>query len=343
MISVIMPVYNAKNSFLEISINSILEQSYRYFELIIVDDGSNGECANKLDELARLDKRIKLYHKQNSGVSSSRNFAISQAIGEFITFIDSDDMINKYFFEEAIELMSEYKLEMIIGKHNKVSKWDECNPTVKSINSKLHLFYGADVYKVQGALLTNEIKEFSKGVSGMQCCKVYKLDIVRGINIPINMIVSEDQFWNLLILENIHSVGVCDNLWYYYLQHESSASHTYGLSDLSTHYPYWKELANFIENKVNSNEEFKQYYYSKMVNEYYSLLLNYYDSNYSNQLIQKNMREMNSMNYFKISFNNISIDKCTKKEKTIIYLKKIHLLNFAVSCFVRLRKIIRKK
>lgn len=98
MISIIIPVYNAEKTLKE-CVDSILTQSYRNFELILVDDGSKDTSSKICDEYASQDNRIIVIHKQNGGVSSARNTGLNIVKGEWITFIDADDFITEGYFD----------------------------------------------------------------------------------------------------------------------------------------------------------------------------------------------------------------------------------------------------
>lgn len=101
MISVIVPVYKA-GSYLEDCVNSIRKQSYQDLEIILVDDGSPDICGKLCDDLAMVDSRIIVVHKENGGLSSARNAGLAVANGEYISFIDSDDTINTDMFMSLI-------------------------------------------------------------------------------------------------------------------------------------------------------------------------------------------------------------------------------------------------
>lgn len=97
-VTVIVPVYNIEE-YIERCVNSILYQTYSNFELILVDDGSTDRSGQILDEFAKTDSRVRVFHKENGGSSSARNLAISEAKGEYFAFIDSDDYIEPDFLE----------------------------------------------------------------------------------------------------------------------------------------------------------------------------------------------------------------------------------------------------
>ena len=100
-ISVIVPVYKAEE-YLEECVRSVLVQTYRDFELILVEDGSPDRCGEICDRLAEGDDRITVIHKKNEGVSIARNTGIAQAKGVYLTFVDSDDTIEEGFLEAAL-------------------------------------------------------------------------------------------------------------------------------------------------------------------------------------------------------------------------------------------------
>lgn len=98
LISIIIPVYKVSYDLLKRCIESILSQSYRYFELIFVDDGSPDDCGSILEQYKKRDTRISFIHKSNDAVSSARNTGIKEANGEYLTFVDADDYVTHDYF-----------------------------------------------------------------------------------------------------------------------------------------------------------------------------------------------------------------------------------------------------
>ena len=96
LISVIIPVYNTEK-YLSECVNSVLAQTYNKFELILIDDGSKDNSGDICDWYAAQDNRIRVIHQTNSGVSNARNKGINEANGIYIAFIDSDDIVNKWY------------------------------------------------------------------------------------------------------------------------------------------------------------------------------------------------------------------------------------------------------
>ena len=95
-ISVIVPVYNVEK-YLCSCIDSILAQTFTDFELLLIDDGSRDKSGEICDEYANKDCRVKVFHKENGGVSSARNLGIDESKGEYLFFVDSDDIISSFY------------------------------------------------------------------------------------------------------------------------------------------------------------------------------------------------------------------------------------------------------
>ncbi len=129
LISVIVPVYKVE-TYLRKCIDSIINQTYRNIEIILVDDGSPDRCGEICDDYAKRDNRIKVIHKDNGGLSSARNVGITEAQGEYISFIDSDDFVSVFYIEILYKAINctgakisstKYDINKFInGKENKV-------------------------------------------------------------------------------------------------------------------------------------------------------------------------------------------------------------------------------
>jgi glycosyltransferase involved in cell wall biosynthesis len=110
--SIIIPVYNAEK-YLSQCIDSILSQTWTDFELLLINDGSSDHSGKICDESARRDSRVKVFHKENGGVSSARNLGIDKAQGEWVAFVDSDDWLASNFLEQMLNKALESKAEVV--------------------------------------------------------------------------------------------------------------------------------------------------------------------------------------------------------------------------------------
>lgn len=121
MISIIVPIYKVEK-YIHRCIDSILAQSYTDFELLLIDDGSPDNCGVICDEYAVMDSRVRVFHKENGGVSSARNLGLDNAQGEWITFVDSDDWLETEFLERIIAVSD---TDLVVGGCNRTSGRNE--------------------------------------------------------------------------------------------------------------------------------------------------------------------------------------------------------------------------
>lgn len=120
MISTIIPVYNVDN-YLPKCVDSIINQTYKNLEIILVDDGSLDRCPDICDEYAKKDKRIIVIHKKNGGLSDARNAGLEIAKGEYISFIDSDDYINEHMYEDMLSAIENVDADLCICGYDRVN------------------------------------------------------------------------------------------------------------------------------------------------------------------------------------------------------------------------------
>ena len=118
-ISVIVPIYNTEK-YIHKCINSILGQSFRDIEIILVNDGSEDNCGQIVNEYQKADARIKVIHKENGGLWSARNAGLDIATGKYISFIDSDDWVKREMLEEMYNKAEEHQADLVVCNYNKV-------------------------------------------------------------------------------------------------------------------------------------------------------------------------------------------------------------------------------
>ena len=143
LVSVVVPVYNVEK-FLDRCLKSIVEQTYKNLEIILVDDGSTDTCSSICDDWAKKDKRISVIHKLNQGLGYARNTGIEAATGRYILFVDSDDYIHSELTEKCVVSLKETKADLVMfGRFNV-----DCdgNAVEKPIVSDRCFFEGDEVH-----------------------------------------------------------------------------------------------------------------------------------------------------------------------------------------------------
>lgn len=212
-VSIIIPVYNAENT-LRRCVDSVLNQEYSRFELILVDDGSRDSSGRICDEYAAKDERIKVIHKENTGVSDTRNIGIDAAEGEFLQFVDADDWITadatKLMVREAVERNCEL---VITDFYRVVGKRASHKGSIKE----------------DGEMSREELAEHMKDSPadfyyGVLWNKLFRKDIIMKYGIRMDAEVSwcEDFLFNLEYLLHINKAYVLTVPVYYYLKTEGS-------------------------------------------------------------------------------------------------------------------------
>lgn len=209
LISVIVPVYNVK-IYLEKCINSILAQTFSNFELIIIDDGSTDGSGELCDILAIRDSRIICIHKENGGLSSARNVGLEICRGDFITFVDSDDMISPNAFEIMLKSAIKYNTEVVVTKNLISYSSNDVNPTLAEVKS----------YNIleRNKALTEIICHTTRWEA---CGHLFKKTLWENIRFPQGMLY-EDLATTPYVFKNADKVLIIDTAIYYYYQRPDS-------------------------------------------------------------------------------------------------------------------------
>lgn len=208
-ISVIVPVYKVE-AYIDRCIQSIVDQTYKNLEIILVDDGSPDNCGVICDEWAAKDCRIKVIHKKNGGLSDARNAGLAVATGALISFVDSDDWIEPTFMDELYAAMVENNADIA-----------ECDVTyVNEAGRVLNIRMTADV-TIQGKLdaLTRLVLE--DGVYQTVWNKLYRCYVIDGLLFEKGK-CNEDDFWTYQVFDEIERLTVVHKPLYNYLQRGSS-------------------------------------------------------------------------------------------------------------------------
>lgn len=174
LITIIIPVYNVEK-YLDKCVESVVKQTYKNLEILLVDDGSKDRCGIMCDEWASRDARIKVIHKENGGLSDARNVALDIAKGEYITCIDSDDYVALDYVEYLYRIASEYNADISCCGMRFVS---EEGVTISGSKKEL------DKPVVFGMERALEEMLYGKYFSNSACCKLYKKELFSGVRYP---------------------------------------------------------------------------------------------------------------------------------------------------------------
>jgi glycosyltransferase involved in cell wall biosynthesis len=206
-ISVIVPVYNVEQ-YLSRCLDSIINQTYRNFEVILVDDGSPDKCPEICDYYALQDNRIKVIHKENGGLADVRNEGIRASSGEFITFIDSDDFVSFRYLEVLLDGITRHNADIIIAKFQRFESKNNIKNFV--IIDDWKLLSKEDVFQKYTSLNTSEAMPFISS-----CNKLYKRSLFDDIEYPKGFYY-EDAYTSYKLLDKAKTIVVTSNQLYFY-------------------------------------------------------------------------------------------------------------------------------
>nr|WP_129734632.1 glycosyltransferase family 2 protein [Parabacteroides goldsteinii] len=224
-ISVIVPVYNVEKV-LGRCIESILNQSFQDFELILIDDGSSDDSGSICDQYSLKDSRVCVFHQKNSGVSTARNRGLKEAKGEYIVFIDSDDWVENYFFDSISAYFNKYD---IIGFGLQcISSDGNIKSELRTTKLDSNLQSLADiVYSL-----------FKEGILGYMCSMAFRRKLItdNDIRFRVDLSIHEDSIFCYNCLLYAKNIITLDILPYVYI------NYTNGRQTLSKSFPsnYYK-------------------------------------------------------------------------------------------------------
>ena len=262
MISIIIPIYNVEK-YLEKCLDSILNQTYKNLEIILIDDGSTDNSPNICNSYCEKDKRIKIIHKNNEGVSSARNKGIELSKGKYIVFIDSDDYVSNEHIEVLYDCIISNNVDLVISNLIDISE--------------------------DGIILNNEEKE-SFLMNKDQCLKellsednfyhlccgnIYRKDLLEKIRFNCKYRIAEDLDFLYRYIKQISSAYFLSKNTYYYLKREGSATN-------SIYSEKWNDelkICNFIISEMvelenNFHKYAKRKYIRLNINQAYRFKLN---------------------------------------------------------------------
>lgn len=215
MISIIVPAYNIEN-FIGRCIESIIHQTYRDWELLIIDDGSTDNTWNVISNYAKIDKRIKAFHKENGGVSSARNFGLDNAKGEYISLIDGDDWIESTLYEDAIRSLYEYNVDVFMFEYY----IDNENKSIK--HNIDYSYYG--LIDTEQALVHSIRPHNRFAWSKVFSSKLLKnRETIDKIRFNSDIIIGEDTLFIIEVLLNSNRTYYTNEAYYHYDQRLGSA------------------------------------------------------------------------------------------------------------------------
>ena len=249
LITVVVPIYKLEK-YLKKCIDSIIKQTYKNLEIILVDDGSPDKCPQICDEYVKKDSRIKVIHKKNGGVSSARNLGIKSANGIWIAFIDADDWIEEKYFEELIYNAKENGAEVSLCGYNRVVNSERKE---KILNSKSEILNSKEYL----------IKALNPQTGyGFVHLKIIRRDIIKDVQFNQNLVVGEDALFNVAIAPNINKAIYCNKALYNYRINSESVVKKFDNNYAKKYLRSMQECKKYILETYKDDKQIIQNYYN---------------------------------------------------------------------------------
>lgn len=264
LISIIIPVYNVEKH-LERCVQSVLQQTYKNIEIILVNDGSTDSSLDLCKTLESIDPRITVIDQPNAGVSAARNRGLELASGDLIQFVDSDDFIPRDFTISMLEQLLESKSDMVITPIRTVNEQDET----------------IDLWKVEAGTIFLDDRNHQRIEDLLRSFllfgpvnKLYKRRLIITF-FPIDISYGEDLLFNINYLMHCHKIGITNNVVYNYVQHDikTSLSSSNQEKHLSWSKIHHRALFTFLENKKLRSYATDKILYNRLYDVYYNEIL----------------------------------------------------------------------
>ncbi len=311
LVSVIVPVYKVEE-YLSRCIESIINQTYKNLEIILVDDGSPDNCPQICDEYAKKDNRIKVIHKENGGLSDARNAGMKIATGEYTAFIDSDDYIDLSMFEHMVQVSIVEKADIV--ECNVYSVYDNC---IEKYNTDTYAIYNQNNLIMEAYIKYYHIKTVVWN-------KLYKTELIKNISFEFGK-YNEDEFFTYRVLANANVLVHIDNYYYYYYQRVGSIMGSeYSIKALDS-------LEGSMQRAVFIKNNYPELYFYQLktitflcIDQYQRLLLNKNTDGYKfgkdkvkkyRKMLKWTIADLKRLDFKKAFFvilSSISMDICAK-------------------------------
>lgn len=260
MISIIIPAYNAEQ-YIRRSIESCQNQTYSNLEIVVVNDGSKDSTSSLVREMQLDDSRIKLVEKDNGGLVSARKEALKFVSGEFVFFLDADDVIDENTIESLAQYTKDY--DIIVADfllENENGKVLPCQHKNKKV-------FGDDKIGLYSNFL-------SKSITASLCGRLIRTDMLKDFSTPIHITTGEDVITNLIMVKNHNPrIKVINIPFYHYIQYPHSMVNTKNRKTLMKRVEYAQWVLDFMRQEcLLDNVLIRPHLQYLLLDEYYSFL-----------------------------------------------------------------------
>ena len=265
MIDIIIPVYNTPEHDLKRCLDSVVKQTYSDYKVYIIDDGSNNETKEILDEYVKDKHNFIVKHIPNGGVSNARNLGIDISSSKYIAFVDADDTIENNFLEEAFNIIENNDLDIVIGGYNEIK--DDKIVRTRLCLPGLHIYEGDKIDNFFEKLLSSKTnannQEIGDCPTGRIYTRLFKRESIGNLRFDSNIHMSEDTLFMIDFTKRIKKLGIVDGIWYnYYINDYSISNATKKNKMINNINSFIKEIELRMNNE--NKEDIKKAYQARI-------------------------------------------------------------------------------
>lgn len=321
-ITIIVPIYNS-DKYLKQCIESLINQSYKNLKIILIDDGSSD---NSLDIALHYKQKyeiIDLISQSNKGVSNARNLGIKHANSEWISFVDSDDVLEPNAIEEMIKLAEEYHTDCVISNINIIKKGKKTKNKELASGNKIYLNKEKDIlirkFVCKGV---KEYEPYTWGI-GAPWARIYRLDIIKENKIFFKEELKrmEDGIFNMYYFYYAQSILYTNKCLYNYRVLTNSESHRFNSNIVKETELYFAQLYKF--GALFNDEIFKKGVDNQIIRYIYSYMKTYYFSSANKETFLNKIKSFKSLldrDIYSNAKKNVNYSLLNKQEKLFVWL-----------------------
>ncbi len=346
-ISVIMPVYKVEK-YLKECMDSVLNQTYKNLEIILVDDGSPDRCGELCDEYAKKDSRIQVIHKKNGGAPAARNDALAIATGEWIAYVDPDDWVETNAFEIALAAAQKEQADIVIF-NTYLNQDDGSQSAIQAFPHDFVTNNRKIIYGMQLSALNSGYTPYSQNWSqGFPWDKIYRTSQMRAHNVlwPVNLKANDDVVYTIHAFQAARKIAYVDKTLYHYRMNPASIGHKYTPDRIEIEEKIIDEMLN-IQRSYGFDERYSKALYARIVtNTWYNCIRCFFHQDNHESLKEKfkKIDRMLHKEIYKTAFEEVERDHLHDtgarlisvfKHPKAIWFYCIYLLNKAKDFFRR--------
>ena len=323
LISVIVPVYNVEE-YLRICVDSIINQTYENLEIILIDDGSKDNSGKICDEYMKKDNRIIVIHQENKGVSVARNTGIQKASGKWVSFVDSDDWLEKNFVECLYENAIKYNSDVVFSGYNKVYK-----------NSISKINFDGNITKYSKYEFLEKVLNVQTGF-GFVHMKLVNSKFLKGIFFDEELVVAEDALFSIQLCENDLNFLHVPNSLYNYRVNKNSVVRRFDENYDKKYLKSMIKIKEYLTKNYSNDKNILQNFDNFVGYHIMLILVNYcfHPQNNGNSL--KLLKNICNIDLFKDAIKNSNYKELSITRKITLFTIKYKLYWFtAIICKVR--------